>query len=82
MSTKAQLMVELKETQAQLKSALDNSVGSATARTLSSALLDNLSELKSQAEDVLGEAEEVLQQLEDLYSTVDNADDDVIRVLP
>jgi len=81
MSTKAQLMGELKTTQEQLANALDNSVDNADATALSAALLDNVSELKSAAEEALSVAEEKLQNLEDLYLAVDDADDAVIKVM-
>jgi len=81
MSTKAQLVEELKETQSQLKAALENSVDGADASTLSSVLVNKVQELRSEAEDTLGEAEEAFQKLEDLYSVVDDADDAVIVAL-
>jgi len=80
MSTKAQLQEELKTTQYQLKDALGDSVRDADVRTLSSALLDKVNELRSEAEDAVSEAEETLQKIEDAYSVVDDADDAIIAL--
>ncbi len=77
---KSELVQKIERLEADLTEAQETSLGSATLRQLSSALLDKISEAQAETEVESEKLTTKLGQLEDAYSAADKADDLVIEV--
>jgi RNA-splicing ligase RtcB len=77
---KSELVQKIERLEDQLANALENSVGSASMRTLSTALLDKISEQQTEVEAESDLVDKKGGALEQAYALADKADDIAIEL--